>query len=93
MSGPDAVRHGGQADRHPEARDVLGDVLNVFGGSWPALGTLAERLVNAFPTRDGAGDSVSAECRAAGVVSVTVKVAWLTLRGCRLEDVRRAAAG
>jgi S-DNA-T family DNA segregation ATPase FtsK/SpoIIIE len=79
-----------------EVRDVLGDVLGVFGSD-PGLhwATLAERLAAAFPSRwEGAtADSVSAECRAAGVPSVTVKVAGLTLRGCRLEDIRRAAAG
>jgi DNA segregation ATPase FtsK/SpoIIIE, S-DNA-T family len=79
-----------------EVRDVLGDVLNVFGAD-PGLhwAVLAERLAQAFPSRwEGAtADSVSAECRSAGVASVTVKVAGVTLRGCRLEDVRRAAAG
>jgi nucleoid-associated protein YgaU len=84
----------GQQQEAP-ARDVLADVLNVFGAD-PGLhwGVLAERLARAFPDRwDGAtGDSVSAECRAAGIPSVTVKVAGLTLRGCRLEDIRRAAA-
>ena len=81
--------------RQPEVRDVLGDVLAVFGAD-PGLhwAVLAERLAQAFPSRwEGAtADSVSAECRAAGVASVTVKVGGVTLRGCRLEDVRRAAA-
>ena len=78
-----------------QVRDVLGDVLGVFGAD-PGLhwAVLAERLAARFPDRwEGAtADSVSAECRAAGVASVTVKVGGVTLRGCRLEDVRRAAA-
>lgn len=77
-----------------EARDVLADVLTVFGSD-PGLhwGTLAERLATRFPDRwEGAtGDSVSAEVREAGVASVVVKVGRVSLRGCRLEDVRRAA--
>jgi hypothetical protein len=78
-----------------EVRDVLGDVLNVFGAD-PGLhwAVLAERLTQAFPSRwEGAtADSVSAECRAAGVPSVVVKVQGMSLRGCRLADVRDAAS-
>ena len=76
------------------ARDVLADVLAVFGADaglhWAVL---AERLAAQFPERwaEATGDSVSADCRALGVPSVTVKMAGLTLRGCRLGDVRQAA--
>jgi DNA segregation ATPase FtsK/SpoIIIE, S-DNA-T family len=72
------------------ARDVLADVRAVFGTDaalpWQ---TLAERLADRFPERwsDTTADAVSAECRAAGLPSVQVKVAGRNLRGCRLLDV------
>jgi hypothetical protein len=76
------------------ARDVLGDVLAAFGID-PGLHwqILAERLAVRFPDRwaEATGDSVSADCRALGVPSVTVKVAGQTLRGCRLADVQARA--
>ena len=56
------------------ARDVLTDVLAVFGSDaglqW---GDVAARLASRFPARwDGAsGDAISAECRAAGVPAST----------------------
>jgi hypothetical protein len=77
-------------------RDVLGDVLSVMGDR-PGLHwqPLAEKLAARFPDRyaDATGDSLSADLRALGVPSVPVKVMGQTLRGCRREDVSRAAAG
>jgi hypothetical protein len=77
-------------------RDVLGDVLAVMGDR-PGLHwqPLAEKLAARFPDRyaDATGDSLSADLRALGVPSVPVKVMGQTLRGCRKEDVSRAAAG
>ena len=78
------------------ARDVLGDVLAVFGGD-PGLHwqVLAARLAKRFPERweDATPDSVSADLRALGVESVNVKAFGRVLRGCRREDAERAAAG
>lgn len=71
-------------------RDVLADVRDVFGTD-AALGwqMLADRLARRFPERwDGAtAESVSAECRAAGIPAKQVKVAGLNVRGCRRLDV------
>jgi DNA segregation ATPase FtsK/SpoIIIE, S-DNA-T family len=78
----------------PAARDVLGDVLAVLGSDpgvhWQVL---ADRLAARFPDRwaDASADSVSAQCRALGVPSVVVKAGGQSLRGCRLEDIQRAA--
>ena len=78
----------------PEVRDVLADVLAVFGSD-PGLhwAVLAERLAARFPDRwDGASaDAVSAELRGRAVPSVVVTVAGQRGRGCRLEDVKRSA--
>ena len=80
-------------DDQAERRDVLADVLAVFG-TVPALHwtVIAERLAGRFPERwDGASpDAVSAECRAAGVPSVVVTVAGERGRGCRLEAAETA---
>jgi S-DNA-T family DNA segregation ATPase FtsK/SpoIIIE len=77
-------------------RDVLADVLAVMGDR-PGLHwqPLAEKLAARFPDRyaDATGDSLSADLRALGVPSVPVKVMGQTLRGCRREDVSRAASG
>jgi hypothetical protein len=76
------------------ARDVLADMLAIFGGDaglqWADA---AARLASRFPARwDGAsGDAVSAECRALGVPSVDVKAAGRALKGCRRADVQAAA--
>ena len=76
------------------ARDVLGDVLAVFGSDaglqWADA---ASRLASRYPARwDGAsGDAVSAECRALGVASVTVRAGGETAKGCRRGDVESAA--
>ncbi len=77
-------------------RDVLAEVIEVFAGEsslqWQAL---AERLAERWPDRwpEAVGDGVSAELRARGVASVSVKAAGQVARGCRLADVERAAAG
>jgi hypothetical protein len=78
------------------ARDVLGDVLAVFGGDtgqhWQVL---AVRLAAQIPERYGdvTADSLSADLRALGVESVNVKAFGQVRRGCRREDVLRAAGG
>lgn len=77
-----------------EVRDVLGDVLSVFG-TGPGLHweTLAERLAQRFPDRwkDATGDAVSAQCRALRVPSVGVKMGGRNLQGCRQADVKAAS--
>ena len=76
------------------ARDVLADVLTVFGTDtalhWQVL---AARLAKQLPERweDATADSVSSDLRAQGVESVNVKAYGRVLRGCRREDVERAA--
>jgi DNA segregation ATPase FtsK/SpoIIIE, S-DNA-T family len=78
----------------PEVRDVLADVLAVFGAD-PGLhwAVLAERLAARFPGRwDGAtADSVSADVRGKGVAGKDVKMAGRNLQGCRRADVEAAA--
>jgi hypothetical protein len=80
-------------ETEPEAASVLVDVLAVFAGSaglhWE---TLASLLRARFPERhaDATGESVSAQCRAAGVPSVDVKHLGRTLKGCRRADVESA---
>jgi DNA segregation ATPase FtsK/SpoIIIE, S-DNA-T family len=77
-----------------QARDVLADVLAVFGAEpglhWPVI---AERLARRFPDRwaGASGDSVSAQCRSLGVPSVDVKADGRVLKGCRRADVEAAA--
>jgi hypothetical protein len=76
-----------------EDRDVLADVLQVFG---PDAGlqwqVLAARLDAQIPDRwsDTSAEAVSAECRARGVPSVDVKMFGKALKGCRRADVERA---
>jgi DNA segregation ATPase FtsK/SpoIIIE, S-DNA-T family len=76
------------------ARDVLTDVLAVFGSDaglqW---GEVAARLASRFPARwDGVtADAISAECRARNVPSVNVKSAGTALKGCRRADVEPLA--
>jgi DNA segregation ATPase FtsK/SpoIIIE, S-DNA-T family len=83
----------GEDDSAPQ-RDVLADVLEVFGIA-PALHwtELAERLAERFPERwEGtSGDAVSAELRGRGVRSVVVTVTGERGRGCRREAVETAA--
>jgi len=77
-----------------ETRDVLADVLAVFGTD-PGLqwGDLSARLASRFPARwDGASaDAVAAECRALGVPSVNVKAAGAVRKGCRRADAQSLA--
>jgi DNA segregation ATPase FtsK/SpoIIIE, S-DNA-T family len=75
-------------------RDVLADVLSVFGGNtglqWPQL---AERLERHFPDRwkGVTAESISAELRDLKVASRDVKFLGRNLKGCYREDVQRAA--
>ena len=77
-----------------DERDVLADVLQVFGGDaglhWSVL---AERLNtrHSRPVDRHDGRGVSAECRARGVPSVDVKMFGQARKGCRRADVERAA--
>ena len=77
-----------------EDRDVLADVLQVFGTEaglhWAVL---AERLNVQFPDRwaETTAEAVSAECRARGVSGVQVKMFGQNRQGCRRVDVERAA--
>ena len=86
----------GESD--PAERDVLADVLAVFGSdSGLHWAVLAGRLARQFPDRwaDAAGDAVSAQCRALGVPSADVRYpstrAGRVLAGCRRADVEAAA--
>jgi S-DNA-T family DNA segregation ATPase FtsK/SpoIIIE len=80
-------------EAEPEARDVLADVLAVFGTDtglqWQIL---AARLAAQIPDRwaDTSPESVSAEVRTAGVPSVDVKAFGKALKGCRRADVENA---
>jgi len=82
----------GIVDETP-ARDVLADVLAVFGTD-PGLHwqILAARLAARFPDRwaDATAESVSADCRALGVPSVDVKQFGQVRKGCRRADVQAA---
>lgn len=79
-----------------DERDVLADVLQVFGADnglqWPVL---AERLNTQVPARwkDTDGEAVSAEVRKLGVPSVDVKQFGRALKGCRRADVEAARGG
>ena len=74
-------------------RDVLGDVLAVFGGDtglhWAVL---AERLNARLPDRwaDTTADAISAQCRDLGVPSAQVKMFGQNRQGCRRGDVEAA---
>jgi DNA segregation ATPase FtsK/SpoIIIE, S-DNA-T family len=75
-------------------RDVLTDVLAIFGtDAGLQWGDVAARLASRFPARwDGAtGDAISAECRALGVASVTVRARGATAKGCKRADVEALA--
>lgn len=78
------------------ARDVLLDALRVFGTN-PGLhwGVLAERLAEQIPSRwaDATKETISAQMRAAGVRSVTVRMngeSRPVLQGCRRDAVEKA---
>jgi hypothetical protein len=76
-------------------RDVLADVLSVFGGNtglqWQQL---AERLERHFPDRyaDVTADAISAQLRDLKVPSRDVKFVGRNLKGCYREDVEAVAA-
>jgi S-DNA-T family DNA segregation ATPase FtsK/SpoIIIE len=80
-------------DMGQDDRDVLADVLQVFGTDnglhWQVL---AARLATQIPDRwaDTSAEAVSAECRALGVPSVDVKAFGKALKGCRRADVETA---
>ena len=78
-----------------EVRDVLADVLAVFGDA-PGLhwDELAGRLAERWPGRwaDVTEDAMSAQCRMLGVPSVPVSVGGAKGRGCRRVAVERELA-
>jgi S-DNA-T family DNA segregation ATPase FtsK/SpoIIIE len=83
----------GLDDEAGPARDVLADVLAVIGtGNGMHWAPLADQLAEKFPERwaDATAEAVSAQCRAAGVASVDVKVDGTTLKGARRVLVERA---
>ena len=75
-------------------RDVLADVLAVFGPDEPGQhwDVLAERLAGRWPDRwaDLSHTALSAQCRALGVASVTVSVGGSKDKGCRKVAVEHA---
>jgi DNA segregation ATPase FtsK/SpoIIIE, S-DNA-T family len=77
----------------PEAVSVLEDVLAVFSGQ-PGMHweTVAQLLARRWPERhaDATAESISAQCRAAAVPSVDVKVAGQVRKGCRRADLESA---
>ncbi len=83
----------GEADE-ARARDVLADVLAVFGaGAGLQWDELADRLAQRWPDRwaDVTGEAVSAQCRAHGVPSVNVNAGGQVRKGCRKVAVQREA--
>lgn len=98
---PKRPRRAIPADMPPPAetnRDVLADVLRVFGDAYSLQwATLAERLADQFPGRwaDVTKDAVSAQCRSLGVPSVCVRKpgrrSGAVQKGCRRDDVEKAS--
>ena len=82
-------------DPDAEPRNVLADVLSMFAPGEAGLHwqVIAGRLSARYPERwtGATAESVSADCRDAGVPSVTVKMGGAVLRGCRRGDVESAA--
>jgi S-DNA-T family DNA segregation ATPase FtsK/SpoIIIE len=78
-----------------QARDVLADVLAVFGDA-PGLhwDEIADRLAGRWPDRwaDVTGEAMSAQCRKLGVPSVPVSRDGKKDRGCRRVAVERESA-
>jgi DNA segregation ATPase FtsK/SpoIIIE, S-DNA-T family len=72
------------------AADVLAVLGDMPGAHWEVLAGL---LRGRFPDRhgDATADSVSAQCRAAGIPSVNVTMLGKALKGCRKSDVQSAA--
>jgi S-DNA-T family DNA segregation ATPase FtsK/SpoIIIE len=83
----------GLEDEPAAPRDVLADVLDVFGDA-PALhwDALAERLAGRWPERWASLSHIalSAQCRNLGVPSVTVSMAGAKDKGCRKVAVQQA---
>lgn len=79
-----------EEDGDAAPRDVLNDVLEVFGTD-PGLHwqVLAERLAARFPDRYAGvtRDTISAQLQDLDVPSVLVKMGGTPLRGCRARDV------
>jgi DNA segregation ATPase FtsK/SpoIIIE, S-DNA-T family len=82
-------------EAEPVAVSIAADVLAAMGQEnrihWePLAGLLRAR----FPERhaDATAESVSAQCRAAGIPSVDVKYLGRNLKGCRRDAVAKAAA-
>lgn len=82
-----------------DERDVLADVLAVFGGDTQLhWGILAERLAGQFPDRWGeaTADAVSQQCRDLEVRSADVRYppgrSGAVRKGCYRRDVEEAAA-
>jgi hypothetical protein len=94
-----AARAAAKPAAPPPDRNVLGDVLKVFGDArglhWQ---TIADRLAAQFPERwaDVSKGAISAQARALGVPSVNVRYPTAgdgkVLQGCRRADVEVAAA-
>ncbi|MEV4762562.1 cell division protein FtsK [Micromonospora chokoriensis] len=80
-----------------EKRDVLADVLAVFRGKEPGLHwkVIATRLAEEMPEHyaDATDESVSAQCRAVGVPSVSVNMRGSVNRGARKVDIVRLMDG
>jgi hypothetical protein len=73
-----------------QVRDVLADVLEVFGVShrlpWQVLaGRLAETMPEHYA--DTTADSISAQLRALGVPSENVKWDGRVLKGAKVDDI------
>lgn len=79
----------------PEAVSIAADVLAVMPAGMPGAHweVLAGLLRAKFPQRhaDATAESVSAQCRAAGIPSTDVRSLGRTLKGCRRDAVVRAA--
>lgn len=79
----------------PAQPTILDDVLSVLGDQaalhWE---TIAQLLAAQFPERHGSctAESVSAQCRAAGVPSVDVKHQGRSRMGCRREHIEAVSA-
>ena len=84
----------GQEDATGPVRDVLADLLAVFGADagmhW---GAAADRLAERYPDRwaDATAEALSAQCRSLGVKSVDVRMDREVLKGCRRVAVEQAA--
>ena len=84
----------GLEDDDRVARDVLADLLQVFGEN-PGLhwGVAADRLAGRWPDRwaDLTAEALSAQCRSLGVKSVDVSMGGQVVKGCRKVAVEQAA--